>query len=53
MGQDYPGGPAASPVPFTAACRGYSRRIFAWMTPGEVKAFDLDQEAEAGSWIAG
>jgi hypothetical protein len=28
-------------------------RMFAWMTPGEVKVFDLDQEDEARSWVAG
>jgi hypothetical protein len=28
-------------------------RMFAWMTPGEVKVFDLDQEDEARGWVAG
>ncbi len=28
-------------------------RMFAWMTPGEVKVFGLDQEAEARAWVAG
>ena len=28
-------------------------RMFAWMTPGEVKIFDLDQEDEARTWVAG
>jgi hypothetical protein len=28
-------------------------RIFAWMTPGEVQVYDLDQENEARSWVAG
>jgi hypothetical protein len=28
-------------------------RMFAWMTPGEVKVFDLDQEDEARDWVAG
>jgi hypothetical protein len=27
-------------------------RMFAWMTPGEVKVFDLDQEDEARAWVA-
>jgi len=27
-------------------------RMFAWMTPGEVKVFDLGQEAEARAWVA-
>jgi len=27
-------------------------RMFAWMTPGEVKVYDLDQEDEARSWVA-
>jgi hypothetical protein len=27
-------------------------RMFAWMTPGEVKVFDLDREDEARSWVA-
>jgi hypothetical protein len=27
-------------------------RMFAWMTPGEVKAYDLDQEDEARRWVA-
>src|ERR1700679_3101688 len=26
-------------------------RMFAWMTPGEVEVFDLDQEDEARSWV--
>jgi hypothetical protein len=26
--------------------------IEAWMTPGEVKVFDLDQEDEARAWVA-
>jgi hypothetical protein len=28
-------------------------RMFAWMTPGEVRAYDLDQEEEARGWVAG
>ena len=28
-------------------------RMFAWMTPGEVEVFDLDQEDEARSWVGG
>jgi SpoIIAA-like len=28
-------------------------RLFAWMAPGEVKTFDLDQEDEARTWVAG
>jgi hypothetical protein len=28
-------------------------RMFAWMTPGEVQVFDLDQEAEARTWVSG
>jgi hypothetical protein len=28
-------------------------RMFAWMTPGEVRVFDLDQEDEARAWVAG
>jgi hypothetical protein len=28
-------------------------RMFAWMTPGEVKVYDLGAEAEAKSWVAG
>jgi len=28
-------------------------RIFAWMTPGEVKVYELGQEAEARDWVAG
>jgi hypothetical protein len=28
-------------------------RMFAWMTPGEVQVFDLDQEAEARAWVSG
>jgi SpoIIAA-like len=27
-------------------------RMFAWMTPGEVKVFDLDQEDEAKAWVS-
>jgi SpoIIAA-like len=27
-------------------------RMFAWMTPGEVKVFGLGQEAEARGWVA-
>jgi hypothetical protein len=27
-------------------------RMFAWMTPGEVKVYDLDQEDEARAWVA-
>jgi len=27
-------------------------RFFAWMTPGEVEVYGLDQEAEAKSWVA-
>ena len=27
-------------------------RMFAWMTPGEVKVFDLAQEDEARAWVA-
>jgi len=27
-------------------------RLFAWMTPGEVMVYDLDQEDEARAWIA-
>lgn len=27
-------------------------RLFAWMTPGEVKVYDLDQEDEARAWVA-
>jgi hypothetical protein len=27
-------------------------RMFAWMTPGEVEVFDLDQEDEARAWVA-
>lgn len=27
-------------------------RMFAWMTPGEVAVYDLDQEAEARDWVA-
>lgn len=27
-------------------------RMFAWMTPGEVKVFGLDQEDEARAWVA-
>ncbi len=29
-----------------------SFRLFAWMTPGEVKIFELGQEAEARDWVA-
>jgi hypothetical protein len=28
-------------------------RFFAWMTPGEVEVFDLDQQDEARRWVAG
>ena len=28
-------------------------RMFAWMTPGEVAVYDLDQEAEARTWVSG
>ncbi|MBK5220267.1 MAG: STAS/SEC14 domain-containing protein [Thermoleophilia bacterium] len=28
-------------------------RTFAWMTPGEVKVYDLGEEAEARAWVAG
>ena len=27
-------------------------RMFAWMTPGEVKVYELDQEDEARAWVA-
>jgi hypothetical protein len=27
-------------------------RMFAWMTPGEVKVYDLAQEAEARTWVS-
>jgi hypothetical protein len=27
-------------------------RMFAWMAPGEVKVYDLDQEDEARAWVA-
>jgi hypothetical protein len=27
-------------------------RMFAWMTPGEVKVYGLDEEDEARSWVA-
>jgi hypothetical protein len=27
-------------------------RMFAWMTPGEVEVFGLDQEAEASAWVS-
>lgn len=27
-------------------------RLFAWMTPGEVMVYDLDQEDEARTWVA-
>jgi hypothetical protein len=26
-------------------------RMFAWMTPGEVEVYDLDQEEEARAWV--
>jgi hypothetical protein len=26
--------------------------MFSWMTPGEVKVYDLDQENEARAWVA-
>ena len=28
-------------------------RMFAWMTPGEVKVYELGEEAEARDWVAG
>jgi hypothetical protein len=28
-------------------------RMFAWMTPGEVEVYGLDQEAEARTWVSG
>jgi SpoIIAA-like len=28
-------------------------RMFAWMTPGEVKVYGLGQEAEARTWVSG
>ena len=28
-------------------------RAFAWMAPGEVRVFELGEEAEAKSWVAG
>ncbi len=28
-------------------------RMFAWMTPGEVEVYGLDQEAEARAWVSG
>lgn len=28
-------------------------RMFAWMAPGEVKVYGLDQEEEARAWVAG
>jgi hypothetical protein len=28
-------------------------RMFAWMAPGEVAIYDLDQEAEARTWVSG
>lgn len=30
-----------------------SIRAFAWMTPGEVRVFGLDDEEEGKSWVAG
>ena len=27
-------------------------RMLAWMTPGEVKVYDLDREDEARAWVA-
>jgi len=27
--------------------------LFGWMTPGETRAFSIDQQAEAISWVAG
>jgi hypothetical protein len=27
-------------------------RMFAWITPGEVAVYDLDQEAEARAWVS-
>ena len=32
---------------------GKAFRLFAWMTPGEVKVYGLDQMEEAKSWVAG
>jgi hypothetical protein len=31
---------------------GKAFQLFAWMTPGEVKVYGLDQMAEAKSWVA-
>jgi len=31
---------------------GKAFKLFAWMTPGEVEVFDLDQLDEAKSWVA-
>jgi hypothetical protein len=28
-------------------------RMFAWMTPGEVKVYELGEEDEARAWVAG
>ena len=28
-------------------------RMFAWMAPGEVKVYGLDQEEEARAWVVG
>jgi hypothetical protein len=28
-------------------------RAFAWMAPGEVRVFELDEQAEATAWVAG
>jgi hypothetical protein len=31
---------------------GKAFKLFAWMTPGEVRVFGLDQMEEAKSWVA-
>jgi SpoIIAA-like len=31
---------------------GKAFRLFAWMTPGEIEVFGLDQRDEARSWVA-
>jgi hypothetical protein len=31
---------------------GKAYRMFAWMTPGEVKVYGLDQLEDAKSWVA-
>jgi hypothetical protein len=31
---------------------GKAFQLFAWMTPGEVKVYGLDQLEEAKSWVA-